>query len=160
MQKGTMKNILLIVLAVLMVGMMVVPAEAQAVQNPNKVPYTPVYFTYPSFSGTSYWRNRTDTTGGYNLSGALFLSAIVTNSDTMKADFYVDARPRNSVQWTQVYADSVIKTVPDTTEIKLRIPGTERIGLLDAILRMRLVQRSTASYDSAQTFNLIWVYKP
>lgn len=136
-------------------------AAGQTVKNPANDP--PVYYTYPAKSAISYWRSKSDTASpsGIKLSAASFLTAVITNTDTIKADLYIDAKPRGSVQWTNVYSDSVIETTADTNEIKLRLPGTDRIGLMDVLLRGRLVQRATANYaDSAQTFNWIWVWKP
>ena len=136
-------------------------AIGQDVKNPNS--YPPQYFTYPAKQAISYWRSKSDTASpsGIKLSAASFLTVAITNDDTMKADVYIDTKPRGSVQWTNVYSDSVIKTTADTTEIKLRLPGTDRIGQMDVLMRGRLIQRSTANYaDSAQTFNWIWVWKP
>lgn len=136
-------------------------STAQDSKNPANAP--PIYYTWKDKSAVSYWRSKSDTASpsGIKLSAASMLTVIITNTDTMKADIYIDTKPRGSVQWTNVYSDSVIKTTADSTEIKLRVPSTDRIGQMDVLMRGRIVQRATANYaDSAQTFDWIWAWKP
>lgn len=136
-------------------------ANGQTAKNPANDP--PTYYTYQAKTTIPYWRSKTDTASpsGVKLSAASFLTAVITNTDTMKANVYFDWKPRGSNQWTSVYNDSVIKTTADTNEIKLRLPGTDRIGYLDGTLRARIIQQAIANYaDSAQYYNFIWVWKP
>lgn len=135
--------------------------SAQTVMNPNTDP--PKYFIYPAKSAVTYYRNKVDTASpsGAKLGGASFLSFYITNTDTLKALLSFDYKYVGSTQWnTGFYTDSVQVVVPDTNEIKIRVPGTDRLGKILASIRAIITQQSTAGYDSSQTFNAGWVWKP
>ncbi len=157
--KHKLITLLMIICAVSMVSDV---TQAQEVKNPNSLT-VPLYYSYPVASAVQYWHGKADTisSAGVKLGGATYVTATVTNSDTMEATIYFDGKPRGSTQWSLLYTDSIIKTVADTSEIKLRLPGTDRLGVMDYTFRSRLVQRdSSNTADSAQTYNFNWNWKP
>ncbi|MHB1050981.1 MAG: hypothetical protein ACYC09_12950 [Bacteroidota bacterium] len=133
---------------------------AQTQQNPNS--YPPTYYYYTAAADSPVFRSTIDTlsSSGIKLGAASFLTAVVVNDDSMLADVYFDFKPRGSDSWGQVYADSVIKYVADTSEFKLRLPGTDNIGRIDGVLRSRVSQRATSDYDTTGGYWFQWIWKP
>jgi hypothetical protein len=156
-----MKHLLAMIVVILVcIAGMNVDVSAQTVVNPNVI--TPVYYTYPG-SATVYYRSKTDTifTSGVKVGGATYVSLVIVNTDSMRTYFYVDWKARGSSQWNSaVYTDSVVTSVPDTTEIQLRSSTVSRMGGIDRVFRIRAAHQSTIGYDSSQTYTPIWIYKP
>lgn len=156
-----MKNILIVIqIAVMSFAVFGDVASAQEQKNPNS--YPPVYYWYIAAADSPVFQSTIDTlsSSGIKLGAASMLTAVIKNEDTMRADIYFDFKPRGSEQWGQVYADSVIAVVADSTEIKLRLPGTDNIGRMDGLLRARVSNRATSDYDTAGGYWFNWIWKP
>lgn len=160
--KGTMKNILLIILAVLMVGAMVTPVEAQEYRDPNQDVLWNWYSQTPA--NNKAYRGKTDTLPQVPLSGVRDLSVIIACTDTMKSTLYFDYMQVGRTTWTQGYVDSIISEKDTVLEIPLRTSTLNRLPSFAAAYRMRAAHHAIApegtpsDYDSTSTYTQKWIW--